>query len=87
MFVICKKCNDKIPVATRPSGSTNTQGTRIQGNVRIEGGSISFGPGGSISFGPGGSLSLGGPVSSPFTCPNCRSRFDYLPEEILDDEL
>lgn len=84
MHVICKECSHKILVAGRPMGSTSLKNVRPEGNVRIDGGSISFGPGGSISFGQGGSIGFGPPQTSPFTCPNCGSEFDYEATEILD---
>jgi DNA-directed RNA polymerase subunit RPC12/RpoP len=84
MYVICKKCQNKIPVAGRPSGSTSLTGVRTEGNVRLEGGAISFGDGGSISFGPGGSIGFGAPQDSPFACPKCGSLLKYAPHEILD---
>jgi len=85
MHVVCKKCGQKILVAGRPTGSTSLKDVRPEGNVRIDGGSISFGPGGSISFGPGGSIGFGSPQASPFTCPKCGSTFEYEATEILED--
>lgn len=84
MHVICKKCGSKINVAGRPKGSTQTSNIRLQGNVRVEGGGISFGPGGSISFSPGGSIGFGKPKPSTFVCTECGQSDTYLPEEILD---
>lgn len=84
MHVICKNCQNKIPVAGRPSGSTSVTGVRTQGNVSVEGGAISFGEGGSISFGPGGSIGFGAAQKSQFACSKCGSLFEYAPHEILD---
>lgn len=84
MYVSCKKCKARIEVAGRPKGSTSTSNVHLQGNVRVEGGRISFGPGGSISFGPGGFISFGKPVPSEFTCIQCGHTDEYSPEEIED---
>lgn len=85
MHVICKKCSGKIAVAGRPSGSTSVQNVKVQGNVRVGGGGIGFGPGRGISFGQGGSIGFGGPKNSTFTCPSCGHVADYSPDEIKDD--
>ena len=85
MYVTCKKCANKIPVAGRPSGFTSVDGIRAEGNIRIDGGRISFGEGGRIRFGEGGKLRLGTPVNSQFGCFKCKSTFEYRPEEILDE--
>jgi|Deesub1362A_J573_1020465.scaffolds.fasta_scaffold01440_9 hypothetical protein len=84
MHVICKKCGSRIEVARRPRGSTQTCNVQLQGNVRLEGGGISFGPGGSISFRPGGLISFGKPRASEFVCIECGHTDTYLPEEILE---
>lgn len=84
MYANCKKCGAKIQVAGRTKGSTQTSNVRLQGNVRVEGGAISFGPGGSISFGPGGSISFGGPVPSQFTCIECGHSDKYTSDDIKD---
>ncbi len=84
MHVVCKNCSSRIAVAGRPSGTTSLKNVNVQGNVRVGGGGIGFGPGGSISFGPGGSLGFGAPQGSPFTCPACGKTADYAPEEIQD---
>ena len=86
MHVKCKECGEKIPVAGRPTGGTKLSGVRTFGNVRVEGGSISFGPGSGISFGPGGGISFGPPPKSEFTCPSCGKAREYDPEEILNEE-
>lgn len=56
MYVDCKRCGAKIQVAGRPRGSTRTSNVRFEGNVRVEGGGIGFGPGGRVSFSKGGSI-------------------------------
>lgn len=84
MHVICKKCGFRINVASRPQGSTQTSNVRLRGNVRVEGGKISFGRGGSIAFRPGGSISFGKPGPSEFVCMECGHADTYLPEEILE---
>jgi len=85
MHVICKQCRKKIAVAGRPSGSTSLRNVQLQGDVRVEGGAISFGPGGSISFGPGGALGFGDAEKSSFICPACGTVAEYAPNEILND--
>jgi len=85
MHVICKGCGHKIPVAGRPKGSTNVEGVNVEGNVHIDGGSITFGPGGSISFGPGGGIGFGTPRPSTFACPKCHSTFEYTADEIQEN--
>jgi len=84
MHVICKKCGLQINVANRPRGSTKTSGVQLQGNVRVEGGGLSFGPGGSISFKPGGSIGFGKPGPSQFVCMECGHTDTYSPEDIID---
>ena len=84
MHVNCRKCGARIEVAGRPKGSTRTSNVRLQGNVRVEGGGISFGPGGSVSFGPGGSIGFGKPVASEFTCMECGHTDKYSADEIID---
>lgn len=84
MHVICKKCGHKIEVVGRPSGSTNIEGVRLEGNVRVDGGSVTFGPGGSIVFGPSGSMSFGPPSTSEFLCPKCGNIAEYSADEIAD---
>jgi len=84
MYVVCKKCGSKIEVASRPKGSTQTKNVRLQGNVKVEGGGISFGPGGGIAFGPGGSIGFGKPIPSNFVCMECGHNDTYLAEDITD---
>ncbi len=85
MHVKCKECGERIPVAGRPTGGTRLSGVRTSGSVRVDGGSISFGPGGGISFGPGGVIAFGPPPKSEFTCPSCHKTRQYRAEDILDD--
>ena len=85
MYVLCKKCKAKIIVAKKPGGSTRVSGVQVKGNVRIDGGQISFGPGGSISFGPGGSIGFGPPVNSEFICTECGHIDEYQPEDFIED--
>jgi len=84
MHVLCKNCGKQIAVAGRPGGSTNLDGVRLEGNVHVDGGSITFGPGGSIVFGPGGSMAFGPPPASEFECPRCGHKAKYESKEILD---
>lgn len=85
MYVICKKCGAKIAVANRPSGFTRTSGTRFEGNVRLEGGRISFGPGGGkLIFDDSGVLGFGPPIASEFSCVDCGHVDSYHAEEIKD---
>jgi hypothetical protein len=79
MHVTCKKCGADIAVAGRPSGSTQIQDVRLEGNVRVEGGRISFGPGGRIVFGEGGSIGFGEPTPSQFVCLECGHADRYVP--------
>ena len=85
MHVKCKGCGESIPVAGRPTGGTRLSGVRTSGNVRVEGGKISFGPGGGIRFGPGGIMAFGPPPKSEFMCPGCLETHEYGGEEILED--
>lgn len=85
MHVVCKKCGAKIAVAGRPTGSTSLSNVRVQGNVRVGGGGIAFGPGGGISFGPGGAIGFGEPQKSPFACLACGTTEEYVPDDIKDD--
>ena len=85
MFVICKKCAHRIPVAYRPKGSTNLDGVKINGNVRVGDGGISIGDGGSISIGSGGKIGFGSPKPSKFTCPKCNTTYEYSPDDINDE--
>lgn len=84
MHVICKKCGAKIVVANRPRGSTRTSGIRLDGNLRVEGGGITFGPGAKLVFGPGGSVSFGPPAVSEFTCMDCGHGDSYSADDIKD---
>jgi hypothetical protein len=84
MHVICKNCKCKIVVSGKPGGSTNLSGVQATGNVKIDGGSISFGPGGGISFGPGGSISFGPPPKSQFVCTDCGHIDTYDPEDFIE---
>lgn len=84
MHVVCKHCDHEIPVAGKPSGSTNLEGVRLEGNVHVDGGSVTFGPGGSIVFGSGGSMSLGPPPESEFMCPKCGKSATYSADEIVE---
>jgi hypothetical protein len=84
--VKCKKCGERINVASKPSGGTNVQGVRAFGPVNISGGSISFGPGGGIAFGEGGILSFGSePPPSTFVCTECGHSDQYSAVEIQQD--
>ena len=85
MFVICKNCSHRIPVAYRPKGSTNIDGVKIEGNVHVGDGGISLGKGGSISFGSGGMIEFGSSKSSKFTCPKCNASLEYSPDEIKEE--
>ena len=82
MYVTCKKCGSRIEVSGRPEGSTQTSNVRLEGDVRVEGGRISFGPGGKISFGPGGAVGFGKPQPSEFVCIECGHADSYMPDEI-----
>lgn len=84
MHVLCKKCGSKIAVADRPTGTTSLKNVNAQGNVRVGGGGIGFGPGGSISFSPGGTIGFGEPQGSLFACFSCGTTASYAPEEIKD---
>jgi len=85
VYVVCKGCEAKIPVAGRPSGSTSLDGVSVDGPVSVEGSEVRFGPGGSISFGRGGSLGFGPPKPSRFVCRACGHSAEYRTDEILDD--
>ena len=84
MHVICKSCKAKILVSGKPGGGTNVSGVQVKGDVRIDGGSIAFGPGGSISFGPGGGISFGPPPASQFVCTACGHVDSYSPDEFVE---
>jgi DNA-directed RNA polymerase subunit RPC12/RpoP len=85
MHVKCKDCGERIPVAGRPTGGTRLSDVRTFGNVKVEGGKISFGPGGGISFGAGGTIAFGPAPKSELRCPSCGKAAEYSAEEILDD--
>lgn len=85
MYVICKDCSHKIPVAGKPSGSTSLKNVHPEGNVNISGGGISFGKGGSLSFKKGGSVSFGSSVKSTFACPKCGKSNDYGPDDFIEE--
>lgn len=84
MHVKCKNCQKPILVSGKPGGGTNLSGIQVKGDVKIDGGSISFGPGGSIGFGPGGSISFGPPPTSRFVCTNCGHEAEYKPEDFVE---
>ena len=84
MHVICKGCNAKIEVSSRPDGTTNVANLNISGGVHIGGGGIGFGPGGSVGFGPGGVIGFGPPTTSSFICMACGRKDGYLATEIRD---
>jgi len=86
MHVVCKSknCGAQIPIAGRPEGSTGLDNVRVQGNVNVSGGKVSFGPGGKVSFGPGGMIAFGPPKPSQFVCPECGHVDLYHPDEFLD---
>ena len=83
-YVKCKKCGEKIAVASKPPGGTQVSNVRTSGPVNISGGSISFGPGGGISFGPGGGISFGSAPLSQFVCTECGHVADYSIDEIQE---
>ena len=85
MYVNCKSCGEKIPVAYKPKGSTSLTGVHTQGNVGVGDGEITFGSGGSISFGPGGTVGFGKPRASTFVCLKCGESHDYEASEIKGD--
>jgi len=87
MFVICKSCKSKIAVSHRPSGGVSASEVKIEGNVRMKDGGLTFGPGGKVSFGPGGSIGFSGrPPKSSFTCTSCGSTHEYDAQDIKDDD-
>jgi len=85
MHVICKNCSAKIIVASKPSGHTTMSNVRTEGNVKVSGGKISFGPGGKLSFGSDGKVGFGPAVKSTFMCMSCGKSNEYENNEIVDD--
>lgn len=84
MYVNCKKCGGRIEVSHRPGGGTSLRNVKPSGNVKIEGGKITFVQGGSLSFGRGGSVSFLTVPKSTFTCFECGHTDEYLSGEIKD---
>lgn len=84
MHVVCKNCQAQIQVIGRPEGSTGLDSLRVEGNVSVSGGKISFGPGGKISFGRGGKIGFGPPKPSQFVCPECGHVDVYHPDEFIE---
>jgi hypothetical protein len=85
VHVNCRECAARILVSGRSRGSSSASGVRLEGNVSIGGGAISFGPGGKLSFGPGGSVGFGPPRPSTFVCRICGHSAQYTSDEIYDD--
>ena len=85
MYVLCKSCGNKIPVAGKPTGSTSMENVQTEGNVDISGGRISLGKGGKISLGKGGKISLGSTAKSSISCPDCGQANDYLQNDFIEE--
>ncbi len=85
-YVSCKACKEKISVEF-PRGTTHIQGNvGVGSGIRIEGGSISFGPGGSLSFGPGGRIEFGAPAGIRVTCPKCGQTIEYSSSDVVSQQ-